>query len=258
LVNVKFSDQRLVTVLKVIATYRQRYFLYKSGVWKWVLRDYKSRTIKSERWVVFPVQDHISISDSHLEMKVSTLGESFKYLFSELYLAITDGIVEEYKQKFYKISPKNAPKSIFFRTRSYVQKQQVHNTTKSDVLDLIIQLLDKNVRVINIGSPALSLKDDLNPRYSEDYQELSNPLSIDEELEILEGPIVCRADAGLFVLIACLPVPIICLTPEWSESFGVQLMKARAEFGIEGDLDFSPLNSKETILVHAMSLLERS
>jgi hypothetical protein len=204
LVYVQLSDQRLVTALKVIATYRQRYFLYKSGVWKWVLRDYRSRTIKSERWVVFPVQDHISISASHLEMKVFTLGESFEYLFSELYLSIKDGIVEEYKQKFCKISPQNAPNSIYFRTRNYVQKQQVHNTTKSDVLDLIIQLLDKNVTVINVGSPALSLKDDLNPQYSENYQELSNLLSIDEELEILEGPIVCRADAGLFVLIACL------------------------------------------------------
>jgi hypothetical protein len=258
LVYVKLSDQRLVTALRVIATYRQRYFLYKSGVWKWVLRDFRSRAIKSERWVIFPVQDYISISESHLEIKTSSLGASFEYLFSELYLSITDGIIEEYKQKFCVISPQKAPKSIYFRTRNYEQKQQVHNTTKSNVLDLIIQLLDKNVRVMNIGSPALSLKNDLKPRCSKNYQELSNVLSIDEELEILEGPIVCRADAGLFVLIACLPVPIICLTPEWSESFGVRLMKARAKYGIEGDLDFSPLNSKEIILAHAMSFFERS
>ena len=258
LVYGKLSDQRLVTALRVIATYRQRHFLYKSGVWKWVLRDFRSRVIKNERWVIFPVQDFISISESHLEIKTSSLGASFEYLFSELCLSITDGIIEEYKQKFCVISPENVPKSIYFRTRNYKQKQQVHNTTKSDVLDLMIQLLNKKVRVINIGSPALSLKNDLEPRYSENYQELSNVLSIDEELEILEGPIVCRADAGLFVLIACLPVPIICLTSEWSESFGVRLMKARAKYGIEGDLDFSPLNSKEIILTHAISLFERS
>jgi hypothetical protein len=258
LVYVKLSDQRLVSALKVIATYRQQHFLYKSGVWKWVLRDYRSRTIKSERWVIFPVQNYISISESHLEIKASTLGESFEYLFSELYFSITDGIVEEYKQKFCKISPQNVPKSIYFRTRNYEQKQQVHNTTKSDVLDLINQLLDKNLTVINIGSPALLLKDDLRSQYSENYQELSNLLSIDEELEILQGPIVCRTDAGLFVLIACLPVPIIGLTSEWSEPFGVQLMKARAKFGIQGDLDFSPLNSKEIILTHAMSLFDES
>lgn len=99
LVRIRISDQRLVFALKLFPTNRQKYFLYESGVWDWVLSDFKKRVIRKERSVVFPVTDYLSFRSSRLEMKVSTLGESFQYLFSELYFAISDGITEEFRKK---------------------------------------------------------------------------------------------------------------------------------------------------------------
>lgn len=273
LVRIRISDQRLVFALKLFPTDRQRYYLYESGVWDWVLSDFKKRVIKRERLVIFPVTDYLSFRSSRLEMKVATLAESFQYLFSELYFAISDGITEEFREKIQGVTALNSisggggggvgfedsqifqSNTLYLRTRNYKNKQRSHNTTKNDVSKVIDKFLDSGVNVINIGSPVLSIKDDLKSDNSRNYRELSNVLTIDDEIKMLNGPVLCRADAGLFVLVACLPVPIFCLSPEWSESFGIKLMDARSKFGIKGDLDFLPTNSENEILIHALRVL---
>ena len=269
LVRIRISDQRLVFALKLFPTNRQIYFLYESGVWDWVLSDFKKRVIKKERWVIFPVTDYLSFRSSRLEMKVSTLAESFQYLFSELYFAISDGITEEFREKIQGATAVNSTSggagfedsqifqsnTVYLRTRNYKNKQRSHNTTKNDVSKVVDKLLDSDVNVINIGSPVLSLKDDLESDNFRNYRELSSVLTIDDEIKMLNGPILCRADAGLFVLVACLPVPIFCLSPEWSESFGIRLMDARSKFGIKRDLDFLPTNSEKEIVIHALRVL---
>jgi hypothetical protein len=59
----------------------------------------------------------------------------------------------------------------------------------------------------------------------------------------VNGPVFTPADAGLFVLMATLNVPVITLTAEWSTPFGVQLMEARKESSsINSNLDFEITN----------------
>ena len=53
---------------------------------------------------------------------------------------------------------------------------------------------------------------------------------------MLRYPVVCRADAGLWVLLATMQIPIVLLTKEWSTSFGVNLTEARLLSGLENDL----------------------
>jgi hypothetical protein len=161
-----------------------------------------------------------------------SLTESFRYLFKEHEKAIKGGL------RIKKDAVVNS-KKVFLRTRNYSYKQPIHNTSPDDVLEITKSLIASGINVINIGSPALSVGQYLGSTEIGRYQEFSNVLNLDEEITLIDAPVICRADAGLFVLIAMLPLPIICLTKEWSDFLDVSLINARKASGWNEDLVYS-------------------
>jgi hypothetical protein len=204
--------------------------------------------------VIFAAANHLSFCETHLCLRHTDLGESFKYLFGELSVAIENGIIDVYQSKYPgTYSPDE--RVVYLRTRNYRNKQLIHNTKSGTVIGLVDRLLQNGISVINIGSPALQLSDNLYIRNHDNYREFDNLLSIDDELTLLNGLIICGADAGLFVLMCCLPNPIICLTHEWSEFLGVKLMDARLNAGQSFDLEFSGDQNDTQIVDHILSML---
>ena len=230
------KDGVLIKILSTMKTPRQSKYLYKSNVIKWIKQDAKKRFGKN--YVVVPAQNCIKIENACVKFQSSSLTENFKYLFKEHEKAIKSGLRLKTNLEF-------SSNKVFLRTRNYSQKQTVHNTSPEDILDITKTLLALGFTVINVGSPALSIAHNLNVLEMIKYQEFSNVLNLDEEIDFLNGPIICRADAGLFVLIAMLPLPIICLTEEWSDFLNVSLMNARKASGWNMDVAYSEVITSE-------------
>lgn len=224
---VPIKDKKLIAILSTTKTPRQSKYLYDSHVMKWVKSDAKKRFQKN--YVVVPVQNHIELKNASVKFQSPSLTESFRYLFKEHEKAIKGGL------RIKKDAVVNS-KKVFLRTRNYSYKQPNHNTSPDDVLEITKSLIASGINVINIGSPALSVGQYLDSTEIGRYQEFSNVLNLDEEITLIDAPVICRADAGLFVLIAMLPLPIICLTKEWSEFLDVSLINAREASGWNKDL----------------------
>ena len=245
----KLKNKPLIFILRFFPTDRAKKFLYKSGIWTWAVKDFYSRVQYKERLLIFHADTRLSFSGQDLILQPD-LNESFAYLFSELYEAISTGIVDLYKDKYPKRSNSKLDRQIFIRTRNYKKKQLIHNSKANQILPLINILLEYGFQITNIGSPALSLENSINTKLLKNYSEFDNILTVDEELNILNGPIIMGADAGLFVLICCMPNPIICLTPEWSETFGIHLLDARRKAGFLNDLSHNEFNENFEIFTH--------
>lgn len=243
LVLSKIRNKALISILTRIPTPRQKKFLYQSGVWKWAKKDFQSRSqFKGPRSsYIFPVIDSLTIIKDNLYFKYPTLTESFRNYFTHLETAIQTGIIHEFSRSNFISKKVLNPNRVVLRTRNYRLKQPNHNTTIEDVQELVNQLAKAGFNIVNIGNPALSLLDLFD---HPEYCEIDNKLNINEELSEIYGPVVTRADAGLFVLIACLPYPLVCLTDEWNKFLGVDLMSARKIAGMTQDLTF-PATSDE-------------
>ena len=171
-----------------------------------------------------------------IKFQNGSLGESFSYLFREHHKAISAGLRLELDRFNEKQKAQSADiKRVILRTRNYSLKQPEHNTKIEEILPLVRCFIQNGWEVINIGSPALPLESELRVDEAAAYKESSNLLTIDEEFEQLTYPIVCRADAGLFVLAAALNTPLLLLSDEWSSRFGINLIEARAELGSQYD-----------------------
>ena len=242
------------SLLILIPTDRARRFLFKSGVYAWCKEDFELRIPSADDGAIFAAANHLSFCETHLCLRHTDLGESFKYLFGELSVAIENGIIDVYQSKYAgTFSPDE--RVVYLRTRNSRNKQLIHNTKSETVIGLVDSLLQNGISVVNIASPALQLSDKLCVGNLDKYSELNNLLSIDDELTLLNGPIICGADAGLFVLMCCLPNPLICLAHEWSESLGVKLMDARFNAGQSFDLEFSDDRNDTKIVHRILSML---
>ena len=212
----KISDHLLVGLIALTRTPRSDKFLYKSGVFKWVKSDAKVKF--KNNYVVVPAQNYIKIDGDRILFQSKSLTENFKYLFEEHEKALSKGL------RINIDSVKSYEKKAFIRTRQYARKQPI----------------SRGWHVSNVGSPALLIEKHLNDSEKCNFSEYNDILSIDEEFNLLRGPVICRADAGLFVLAAALPLPLICLTSEWSDYLGVSLLQARKKSGWNSDLAFNP------------------
>ena len=235
----QFRNSLLSCFLNVSATDRAQKFLFKSGVYSWCKKDFKNRVLETpgEKATIFASANYLIFRESDLCLGHVNLDESFKYFFGELFSAIENGIIDCFQEKY----PKSSAMTkgvVYLRSRNYRNKQIVHNTKSRTVIPIVEGLLQNGINVVNIGSPLLSLIDQLGSANHHLYSELDNLLTIDDELTLLNGPIVCGADAGLFVLMCCLPNPLISLTPEWSERLGIKLMDARRNVGMHSDLGY--------------------
>lgn len=247
----KPTNLTLLMLLRLIATDRQKKFLYSSNTFDWIRKDFKTRykvkiqsgmftnwkrrSRKREIFLV-PVQNYLRYDGKKLFVTEFSLMEDLRLLFFGHFNAISGGIIDVFQNSIYSNLNSSSKKLIFIRTRNYQRKQPQHNTLLTDVLSITKSLLNNNFKVINIGSPALSLRSNLSWRERSKYLEFSD-LSLDAELEITSGPIICRADAGLFTLICCMPNPLVVLTEEWSSFLGISLLEARKIAGINADVD---------------------
>jgi hypothetical protein len=228
------KNRSLIYLLNRIPTPRAEKFLHKSGSLKWVKRDVRSRYGRSALVVV--AQNNLCFEGVDIKFQGSSLGESFDFLFKEHHKAISAGLrIELDRTRENQKGVIEIPKRVIFRTRNYSLKQPEHNTKIEDILPLVKCFIQNGWEVINVGSPALPLESELRDGEAAVYREFSNVLTIDEEFDYLAYPIVCRADAGLFVLAAALNTPLLLLSDEWSARFGINLTEARAQSGAQYD-----------------------
>lgn len=129
----------------------------------------------------------------------------------------------------------------------------MHNSNVQHTSMLCKILLRRGYQVLNIGSPPLQLdvienssdKDALESRMK--YVEITSPPLSSEIQAIMNADfLMCRADAGLFTLIALIDKPIVTTSGEWSLFLGVSLLEARANSRQEFvDLNLSVLIEEE-------------
>ena len=237
----KPSNQLLLAMLRVIPSPRQKKYLYDSGIFKYIKNHARQKFGKDI--IVVVVQDFLVFSAGKFSMSSKSLDQSFRYYFKEHYEAISNGLKLQPDQP---VLPGKNPR-VVFRTRNYLSKQPEHNTKIEDVLPLVRCFIENKWNVVNIGSPALSLIPHLTPVERSFFTEISNKLTIDEEFKYFCYPVVCRADAGLFVLLATVDTPLILLSKEWSEHLNVTLVDARNLAGLLSTLDLS--NNEEPLVV---------
>jgi hypothetical protein len=230
----------------VNAAYRQpraRRFLFDTGLWSKV-----NRTAASEfpGHTVLQTMDFIDLG----QIRVFTvdLGESFNFYFRKHALAIELGLAlspasvmlepgdvgSSYAQLCAQLSHRIGSQPAFLvRTRNFANKAPMHNTDVKYTTELVEHLLSRGAYVVNVGTPAAKL-----PIESSSYHELSNELSIDEEVALCGRmrAVFTRADAGLFTLFSSVATNIVTVSPEWSQHFGVHLMESRAKRELGQDL----------------------
>jgi hypothetical protein len=186
-----------------------------------------------------------------------SLDEDFKFLFGEHFKAISGGITEVFRNSKFSELDQNLKKKINIRTRNYQKKQPVHNTQLKDVLSITKILTGNNFKVTNIESSPLSLKSHLSKEELMNYEEFDD-LTLDDELKITSGPIICRADAGLFVLMSCLPNPLVVLSEEWSSFLGISLLEARKIAGLNLDkINLVDFQNKNQLLLSMHRYFEK-
>lgn len=244
-VKFELSGRLLKFILRFFRSYRQQKFLYSSGTLNWVIKDLKSRKLNQFDLIV--AHNYLDYSRNDLRVQTTDLGVSYEYYFSEHYKAILNGIGYEISARGFLPEP-SIEKSIVLRTRNYKLKAVNHNSEVDTTIKLVQDLTDSGIRTINLGSPVLSLPKSFTSKIPEGLYEEISDLRFLQELNFLNSPIVTRADAGLFVFIACIPISIVTLTPEWSSMFNIYLMHARAEANYPLDLEFSNTKSNQDII----------
>jgi hypothetical protein len=240
--SLKIKDRNVVRVVTIFQPHsRQRKYLINSGVWEKCKRDFES---KCKRFgypnpLIYPANHILRYSDSQLRFGSKSLMENFEYLFKVLYESIEIGLIDRFVGSRFLSPPpdhqKCNKKVIVLRTRNFNKKQPIHNSTEQEIVQLSLNLLNRGISIKNIGNPALSIISSIPSSLKQHYREFNNILSINEELYEIGSPIITRADAGLFTLMACLPFPLHCLTAEWSSFFDVNLLEARRLAGHKFD-----------------------
>lgn len=125
---------------------------------------------------------------------------------------------------------------VVLRTRNFQNKAVVHNSKKSILRPLIIELLKFDCKVINIGTPALPLDiTDAN------YEELNHNMSIAEEFALCANSscTIMTTEAGNYMGLATVDLRMVQYDDEVFESLfksPLSLMKARQQAGLK-DLD---------------------
>mgnify|MGYP001207993222 CR=1 FL=1 len=137
-------------------------------------------------------------------------------------------------------------RKIIIRTRNFAQKATEHNSNHEIFLNLSRELIKRDVLVLNLGCPLLSLG-----ITNENYCEIDHRLEFSLELALCQGADACimTAEAGLFVAFAASAISsIVQVDNEWSVAHSVpaiSLFEARKHFGL-ADLDVRELlNAKK-------------
>lgn len=253
----KIQNKLLLNLLFLIRTPRAKKYLTRR-IMKYVRHDLESKmksfneTNGIGNFSIVHVQDFLRITEEYnLFIDSFDLTSSYKYLFEEHKRAIENGIIDCWQERFNTELILN--KKIVLRSRNYEKKQPHSNTKLEQVTPIIRYLLKRNYTIINIGTPVLHLEF-ANEDFGNSYQEFNAVLSIDEEFSLLKCPVISIADAGLFTLLSCIPLPIIALTGEWSTFLGCDLFEARRKFGLNFDLEFDPHRSPEEIALYVEQL----
>jgi hypothetical protein len=266
------TNSTLLILLRLLATDRQKEFLYSNKTFDWIRKDFKTRnkvcnqTEKftnrksvyriSENYLV-PVQNYLKYDGNKLFIEHFSLEQDFRFLFHEHFRAISGGIGDVFQNSIFSNLNLSSQKIINIRTRNYQRKQPEHNTRLENVLNITKVLTNNNFKVINIGSPPLSLKSHLSNKEMMNYSEFGD-LSLDDELKVTSGPIICNADAGLFVLVCCMPNPLVVLTEEWSSYLGISLLEARKIAGFNTDIDnLSDIQTSDYLLLNMNKYFEK-
>jgi hypothetical protein len=227
------KPNHLLSLSTMLRTLRTSRYLYQSGVWAWVRADARSRWGKSQLKYgkVIHISDYFVVTPRSL-MIFHNLQDSFTFRFNELAEAIMSGMSLRFKV----IGSRGPQKQVVMRTRAYSSKATMHNSDYEQTLLVTRLLLERGYKVINIGSPPLSLSLSLSRLVGSDsesrYVELSSPSLAREIQTIMESDfVVTRADAGLFVLMAFVGKPLVTISNEYSVFLGTSLLDARARSG---------------------------
>ena len=266
------TNSILLKLLRLLASDRQKKFLYSKDTFDWIRKDFKTRSKVSSQIrkqanrksayrdsgsFLVPVQNYLRYDGNNLFIEHFSLVQDFRFLFNEHFRAISRGIGDVFQKSNFSNLDLSSQKLINIRTRNYQRKQPEHNTRLENVLNITKVLTNNNFKVVNIGSPPLSLKSHLSNEEMMNYSEFGD-LSLDNELKVTSGPIICRADAGLFVLMCCMPNPLVVLTEEWSNSLGVSLLSARKIAGISTDIDnLSDIQNSDYLLLSMNNYFEK-
>ena len=226
----------LLALSHLLRTARTEKYLYKSGVYAWVTADARYRWSKSslKYGKVIHVSDYFVVSPEGLSV-FDSLEESFLFRFRKLKDALESGMR---LPSGVRTSGGGLQKQVVMRTRNYSRKASVHNSDPKLTETLVRILLESGFKVVNVGSPLLSLAS-IQKTYGQgpeksrgDYIEISSP-PLQDELEIIMSSefIITRADAGLFTLMSFVKKPLITISDEYSTFLGVSLLEARANSG---------------------------
>ena len=210
--------------LKLYKTDRQKKFLFNGKTDKFIFRDIKNLNLKKS--LIFVAQDYLKFKQNNIFVHTDSLTISYKYFFDSLGKAICNGMVLK--------TGKSNNNKIVIRTRNYLNKQPMHNSKLDELLKLLVILKLSDKIILNIGSPALQVSKDLDlPPVK--YIEMSNILTLDEEIALLDCPIIVTTVASVFMLVACIDKPIICMFDEW-DVVDVNLIDCRRSIGFKDDL----------------------
>jgi hypothetical protein len=223
----------------MLRTLRTSRYLYKSGAWAWVKADARRRWGKSQLnyGKVIHISDYFVVTPRSLII-FHNLQHSFTFRFNELAEAIKSGM----SLRANVVGSKGHQKQVVMRTRAYLSKATMHNSDQVQTLLVTRFLLERGYKVINIGSPPLSLSRFVGSDGESRYVELSSP-SLAREIQIIMESdfVVTRADAGLFTLMALVGKPLVAISNEWSIFLGTSLLDARAGSG-QGICDLNLAN----------------